>query len=57
MSRIGSKVKKEICVISYPDYKDTEIYMKAIEQLKDLDHSFTVSQKLYTMPDEYTNQG
>ena len=41
MSRIGSKVKKDICVISYPDYKDTEIYMKAIEQLKDLNHSFT----------------
>ena len=38
---MGNKLKKDICVISYPDYKDTEIYMKTIGQLKDLNHSFT----------------
>ena len=40
MSRIGSKVKKDICVISYPEYKDTEIYIKVIDQLRDLNHDY-----------------
>ena len=51
---MGNKLKKDICVISYPDYKDTEIYMKAIEQLKDLDHSFT-ELSLDTLDTDFNN--
>ena len=51
---MGNKLKKDICVISYPDYKDTEIYMKTIEQLKDLDHSFT-ELSLDTLDTDFNN--
>ena len=40
MSGIDNKEKKDICVISYPDYKDTEIYMKVIDQLSDVSQDF-----------------
>ncbi len=40
MSGFDNKEKNDICVISYPDYKDTEIYMKVINQLSDLSQDF-----------------
>ncbi len=40
MSGFDNKEKNDICVISYPDYKDTEIYMKVINQLRDLSQDF-----------------
>ena len=40
VSGIDNKEKNDICVISYPDYKDTEIYMKVIDQLSDLRQDF-----------------
>tara|TARA_B100000131_G_scaffold98706_1_gene95835 strand:+ start:945 stop:1820 length:876 start_codon:yes stop_codon:yes gene_type:complete len=40
VSGFDNKEKNDICVISYPDYKDTEIYMKVINQLRDLSQDF-----------------
>jgi len=40
VSGFDNKEKNDICVISYPDYKDTEIYMKVINQLSDLSQDF-----------------
>ena len=40
MNQINKLVGKRVCVISYPDYKETEIYIKLIDQLNKLDCSF-----------------
>ena len=61
VSRIGSKVKKDICVISYPDYKDTEIlYEDNYDNYDDTlyDDNLTENQENYdsdTSYDEYEN--
>ena len=57
MNRKNISEKKTVCVISYPDYKEAEIYIKLINQLKKLDCNFTeLDLSLFDKNDEkYSN--